>query len=697
MSHPPHGSTRVVIKNVPKKASVDDLSKFLQQHGFVASQLTLKPPSLAFCGLVDHPTAQQVVNTLHHAYFRTSKLHVELARPRNATTTTTTSSSSSESKTVGSQRERTASESAKAGTESKVTNKVVAKKQFWANDDHNNIDIVMSNNSDNNDTASQSDMDFLKSKTTGVADLEATGTATSTCRLYVSNLPYSAQECDVRAFFENFGPLSECKVVMDDANQSRGYGFVRFVHATDAQRAMNETDDFQGRLLHLEWARPPPSTTTDSHLSLTSFKETRAQQRQRDSSQTSWNTTFVRSDAVVDNLAARLGLKKTDILNVKESLSAGDAAVRLALAETSLIEENRKFFREHGMDMEALVSLKQDDQTDGTATTEPPTKVQRSTTSFLVKNLPFDTSLSELEKLFDLNDPEILLPPSHTIAVVSYQNASDARYAFRKHSYRRFKSVPLYLEWAPLDSHVDDRRQPQDGQEASENQLDDNEEDEQVVGPNATLFVKNLNFSTTEAALEQHFERFGVRAIRIPQKVAPQKANSSAAPSVLSMGYGFVEFRDRNSAQKALHALQGKKLDGHALDLQSSSTKAGTGSATKAASSANTKSAKLMVRNVPFQANRKELLQLFGSFGQLKKLRLPKKFDGSHRGFAFVEYLSHKEAAAALKSLSRTHLYGRHLVIEFAEKDETHNIEQLREKAVRDISMQPKGKKIRFE
>lgn len=35
---------------------------------------------------------------------------------------------------------------------------------------------------------------------------------------------------------------------------------------------------------------------------------------------------------------------------------------------------------------------------------------------------------------------------------------------------------------------------------------------------------------------------------------------------------------------------------------------------------------------------------------------------GSHRGFAFVEYVTKQEAQNALKALSSTHLYGRHLV-----------------------------------
>lgn len=51
----------------------------------------------------------------------------------------------------------------------------------------------------------------------------------------------------------------------------------------------------------------------------------------------------------------------------------------------------------------------------------------------------------------------------------------------------------------------------------------------------------------------------------------------------------------------------------------------------------------------------------FGSGCQIKSLRLPKKL-GNHRGFAFVEFVTKQEAQNALKALSNTHLYGRHLV-----------------------------------
>ena len=57
------------------------------------------------------------------------------------------------------------------------------------------------------------------------------------------------------------------------------------------------------------------------------------------------------------------------------------------------------------------------------------------------------------------------------------------------------------------------------------------------------------------------------------------------------------------------------------------------------------------------------------TFGQVKSVRLPRKFDGTHRGFGFVDFLTKQEAKAAFTSLGSTHLYGRHLVMEWAEDE----------------------------
>jgi multiple RNA-binding domain-containing protein 1 len=147
------------------------------------------------------------------------------------------------------------------------------------------------------------------------------------------------------------------------------------------------------------------------------------------------------------------------------------------------------------------------------------------------------------------------------------------------------------------------------------------------------------------------------------------------------MGYGFVEFEDAGATKEAIKRMQSSTLDGHALQLKISSN---AGSAAGAApqrkrsrddadapgAGADKATAKLMVKNIAFQASKGDLRELFTAYGDLKSVRLPKRFDGRPRGFAFVEYSSAKEAAAAVAALSATHLYGRHLVLEYAASDD---------------------------
>lgn len=275
--------------------------------------------------------------------------------------------------------------------------------------------------------------------------------------------------------------------------------------------------------------------------------------------------------------------------------------------------------------------------------------------------------------------------------------------AFRRLAYKRFKSVPLYLEWAPLVSIKEQTADPSlgNGNEKRNNAAtDDIEADEFLMSSStSTLYVKNLNFVTTEETLHAEFSKYfkDIRSVRIPVRSAPMKrsrmdsSDQSGTVETSSMGYGFIEFGSKESAQKAVKMMNGRILEGHALEVKLSERNENQ---TKTVSSTSNK--KLLVRNVPFQATRKDLLQLFGSFGQLRQVRLPRKFDGTNRGFAFVEFVLGKEAAAAMNALAKTHLYGRHLVIEWAATDEEANdIEGLRKKAEKNLNADPISKKMR--
>ncbi|KMS95226.1 hypothetical protein BVRB_010840 [Beta vulgaris subsp. vulgaris] len=134
----------------------------------------------------------------------------------------------------------------------------------------------------------------------------------------------------------------------------------------------------------------------------------------------------------------------------------------------------------------------------------------------------------------------------------------------------------------------------------------------------------------------------------------------------LSTGFGFVELDSIETATNVCRDIQGTVLDGHALVLQLCHARKNEKVPTKASNDRS--STKLIVRNVAFEATEKDLRQLFSPLGQIKTLRLPMKV-GKNRGFAFIEFVTKQEAQNALNTLSNTHLYGRHLVLERAKED----------------------------
>lgn len=260
---------------------------------------------------------------------------------------------------------------------------------------------------------------------------------------------------------------------------------------------------------------------------------------------------------------------------------------------------------------------------------------------------------------------------------------AEARAAFRGLAYKRYKDAPLYLEWAP--GNILSQNAPYEN-DASRSVIVGERDakrmllEQQVEGisdvdidpdrvESRSLFVKNLNFKTSGESLRKHFSEHmkegKIRSVRVKEHLKNGKN--------VSMGFGFIEFDSVETAVNVCSNLQGTVLDGHALILQLCHAKKDEQVLKKV--DKDKSSTKLIVRNVAFEATEKDLRQLFSPFGQIKSLRLPMKF-GSHRGFAFVEFVTKQEAQNALQALSSTHLYGRHLVMERAKEGES--LEELR-------------------
>ena len=95
---------------------------------------------------------------------------------------------------------------------------------------------------------------------------------------------------------------------------------------------------------------------------------------------------------------------------------------------------------------------------------------------------------------------------------------------------------------------------------------------------------------------------------------------------------------DKDSAKIALKRLQGHSIDGHCITLKISNRGAGAdeasaGNGRTASGLAGKKgkglvTSKLLVKNVPFQATKRDVRDLFSTFGALKSVRMPTKVGG---------------------------------------------------------------------
>ena len=493
-------------------------------------------------------------------------------------------------------------------------------------------------------------------------------------RLFIRNLSYTVTEEDIEVLFKKYGPLTEVNLPIDrQTRKIKGFGFVTYVIPENAVKAFSELDGstFHGRLLHLipGKAKEDPDQDSSSMDGLNYKQKKALKEKSQAGSSHNWNTLFLGASAVADLMAEKYSVAKSDVLTSGDGNQS--AAVRLALGETQIVQETRNFLEEQGISLDAF--------------SRPP--LARSKTVLLIKNLPAKTPVEEIRDLFAPHGElgRVILPPNGITAIVEFFEPTEARKAFRALAYTKFHNTPLYLEWAPDNSFNTECKRgdksiatnPAQQLAVKEESVDEDAEPES----NSTIFVKNLNFDTTEDTLREHFASAGqIHSVSIAMKKDMKKQGM-----MLSMGYGFLQYKTAKAADNCLKNLQHKSVDGHCLELKRSTRATSSNDEVKTtrkqtiATQQKDDATKIMVRNIPFEAKDKEVEEIFKTFGELKSVRLPKKVTGSHRGFGFIEYQTKGDARKAFEALCHsTHLYGRRLVLEWAEGEET--VEDLRRK-----------------
>lgn len=356
----------------------------------------------------------------------------------------------------------------------------------------------------------------------------------------------------------------------------------------------------------------------------------------------------------MSSVAERIGVSKADLLDPTSS----DAAVKQAHAETHVIQETKAYFRAHGVNLDAFKQR------------------ERGHLAILVKNFSYGTTGEDLRKLFEPFGQltRVLMPPSGTIAIVEFTRPDEAQKAFKGLAYRKLGDSILFLEKAPKDlfeagvspqNALPEAKAVSQGFSTADTFAAD-EGDENIA--TATLFVKNLNFSTTNQSLIDAFRPLdGFVTARIKTKPDPKNPGQT-----LSMGFGFADFKTKAQAQAALAVMNGYTLDRHALVVRASHKGMDAADERRREDTEKKIAArrtKIIIKNLPFQATKKDIRSLFGTYGQLRSVRVPQKFDRSARGFGFADFVSAREAENAMDALKNTHLLGRRLVLEFATEE----------------------------
>ena len=529
-----------------------------------------------------------------------------------------------------------------------------------------------------------------KKDTTSVPEIDE-------CRLFVRNLPYNITEENIISHFSRYGPLEAVHLPIvipppidgvDGMHQTqhqyqhnKGFAFVTYSDAAAAAEAMQQLNGktVMGRIIQILPSHKRPTATAASAPAATAsmtYKKQKEIQRHKDAADDShWNTLFISPDTVISAISAQMNIDKSQLMNTDDEA----LAVRMALAETHLLTQTKAWLAQEGIDVSVL-------HRDRTATSASATGAARSKRLIMIKNIPYDSDINELRSMFSKygSIARLLMPPSKAMCMIEFQDDIGASKAFLNLAYKKYHHSPLYLEWAPLGLLKPLTAQhTQTTPMSTESVLDTVHAAMNSPTITNTVYVKNLNFDTTENTLRTIFSKVAaVRSVTIAKKKAPvgkgaKAGGESGVRVMLSMGYAFVELHSSDDVGLIVAAMNGKEVEGHILEVRPSTRSVPSSMMTDTAittndadATATIPSSRLIVKNLAFETSSTELRRLFSAFGVVSRIRLPKKFDGSHRGFAFVDMVSKQEAANVRERLKDSHLYGRRLTIEYTDERE---------------------------
>lgn len=216
-------------------------------------------------------------------------------------------------------------------------------------------------------------------------------------------------------------------------------------------------------------------------------------------------------------------------------------------------------------------------------------------------------------------------------AYVNYNSSDDGEKALEELNYTVIKGKPCRIMWSQRDPAL--RKTGQ-----------------------GNIFIKNLDAAIDNKALHDTFAAFGNI---LSCKVAQDEHGNSK-------GYGFVHYETAEAATNAIKAVNGMLLNekkvyvGHHMPKKDRMSKF---------EEMKANFTNIYVKNVDPAATNEEFRELFKKYGQITSASLAHDNEtGKSRGFGFVNFVRHEDAATAVDELNDRDFKGQKLYVGRAQK-----------------------------
>ena len=215
-------------------------------------------------------------------------------------------------------------------------------------------------------------------------------------------------------------------------------------------------------------------------------------------------------------------------------------------------------------------------------------------------------------------------------AYVNYNNGADGERALEELNYTLIKGRPCRIMWSQRDPAL--RKTGQ-----------------------GNVFIKNLDAAIDNKALHDTFAAFGNI---LSCKVAQDELGNSK-------GYGFVHYETAEAASQAIKSVNGMLLNekkvfvGHHIPKKERMSKF---------EEMKANFTNVYVKNIDQEVTDDEFREMFEKYGDITSASLAHDNEGKSRGFGFVNYIRHEDAAKAVDELNDTDLKGQKLYVGRAQK-----------------------------